>query len=177
MKLNKLTLGVLTLGLVGVFSLQQVGKPITVSAATSLTQVVRNTLVTAVRDPFYPDYYHRVFVFPTAFAGWWFGNDYASNLHLITFTSLDPKLNEMSRSFYTLGYSGGARGLELPIMNGTVPDSTYMYYPGSLTASDDFHFFFPASPSGELISPVRVQMEDILDRVVYVPTRWWEPMR
>ena len=178
MKLNKLALGVLTLGLVGVLGFQQVGKPIAVSAATSLTQVARNTLVTAVRDPFYPDYYHRVFVFPTAFAGWWFGNDYASNLIKVTFTSLDGTTAEKVKEFYTYGFYSADNGLELPIMNGTVPDSTYMHYPGTLTASDDFHLYFPATPSGELTSPVRVQVPNqLIDRVVFVPARWWEPMQ
>jgi len=178
MKLSKLALGVLTLGVVGVLGFQQVGKPIAVSAATSLTQVARNTLVTAVRDPFYPDYYHRVFVFPTAFAGWWFGNDYASNLIKTTFTSLDGSTAEKVKEFYTYGFYSVNNGLELPIMNGNVPDSTYNHQVGTMTASDDFFLFFPATPSGELTSPVRVQVPDqSIDRVVFVPARWWEPMR
>lgn len=178
MKLTKLALGVLTVGVLGVLGFQQVFKPMAVSAATTVKQVVRNTLVTAIRDPFYPDYYHRVFVFPTAFAGWWFGDAYATNLMMATFTSLDPQISIAPREFYVLGYTYGRNGLELPVMNGNTPDSCYMHYAGSLTKSDDYNFLFPSSPSGELTSPIRVQIpEGSLDVIVYAPARWWKPLQ
>lgn len=178
MKLTKLALGVLTLGLVGVMGFQQLGRPIAVSAATNIKQVVTNTLVIPIRDPFYPDYQHRVFLFPTAFAGWWFGDDYAKGFQKVTITSLDGSLSEKVRVFYSYGLYSVSNGLEMPIMNGHVPDSTYNHYVGTMTASDDYFLFFPATPSGELTSPIRVQApEQFVDRVVYVPARWWEPMQ
>ncbi len=166
----------LAVGAVGVLGFQQVFKPIAVSAATSVRQVVRNTLVTPVRDPFYPDYYQRVFVFPTEFAGWWFGDDYAKGFQKITFTSLDPSTQEKVKEFLIAGYTSREAGFQMGVLTGHTPDSCYSGN-GNATTSDDYNLFFPATPSGELTSPVRLQAEGGIDRVVFVPARWWEPMQ
>ena len=178
MKLAKLALAVIAVGVIGVLGFPNVLKPAMVLAFSSVTGAARNTMVVPIRDPFYPDYQQRVSVFPGAFAGWWYGNLYASQLMKATFTSLDPSTDGKTKDIYVLGFSSGNNGVELPLMDGTVPGSTYTYYPGSLTSSDDFHYLFPATPSGELTSAVRMQIpEGSLDMTVFVPARWWEPIQ
>lgn len=75
----------------------------------------------AIKDPFYPDYPHRRILFSTINLPWW----QPSGLNRYTFTSTDRRVGRRSVTFYSAGYALCHNGLELSLVSGTVPGSTY----------------------------------------------------
>lgn len=143
------------------------------STIATYASEIPQQLITLVKDPYHMDMSSRIFAYSRVNPIWW-DRQNASYYEYLTFESTDPNLPGKTRSFWVPFIASTSRGLEMAIMNGTVPGSSYEYFTGSLTESDDFHLFFPASPSGEINSPVHVTGEKThLDLNLYVPTAWW----
>lgn len=133
----------------------------------------QNNLIIKVKDPFYPDYSHRIELFSLIRPDWWVGKDQAKYFTKLTFISTDPSLPGKKKSFWVGFICSGDDALEISLMGGTTPGTCYQHYCGSLQISDDFNFVFPAQPTGNLTSPVRVTGGGWLDMTVYVPISWW----
>lgn len=141
-----------------------------------ISEAATSVDVIPIKDPFFPYLVQRIYVFSTSYPGWWVGSN-AQYFPYITLQSLDASVSAQ-KSFYIPFYASCTNGIEMELMGGTVPGSSYVYNTCTLKSSDDFHFLFPASPSGNLTSPVLATITSpsgsvVLKRTVYVTPSWW----
>ena len=141
-----------------------------VNSASGITKY--STL--AVKDPFYPDYPGRRFLFPTSNLSWWG----SPGLTKYTITSIDPRVRMKTVSFYAAGYARCTNGVEMGLPFGNALGSTYNHNTCSLTASDDFNFLFPSQVTTTQVttldSAARLAADSGgLSETIYLPLSWW----
>ncbi len=147
--------------------------PVVQSALAAAAKTFNQITSYALRDPFYPDYPQRRFLFPTNALSWWGVN----GLNKYTITSKDPRVGNRSVTFYSSGYYQCASGIEMGLPFGNAPGSSYSHIACGLSASDDFNFLFPSSPvttaQTVISSPALITSAGGLNATIYLPSSWW----